>query len=146
METGVLPHLPSLKPEISETPLEFLKSPGFFSILASSAFLVGLEELRPVAREPKGACRSYWPDGAWQLPLQEARHNCTACHSCVLISAAPADPMHPLLYWFLLGLWSLITYTCSWGRQTGLGETAPPLSSPLPSARAFFELSPWSWI
>lgn len=55
------------------------------------------------------------------LPLQEAQHNCTACHSRILLSVSQADPAHPPLYWFLLGLQSLITYTCSWETQLLLG-------------------------
>ena len=66
--------------------------------------------------------------------LQEAQHNCTACHSCVPLSVSQADPMHPPLYWFLLGLRHLITYTCSWEMQAWLrgegpfNEVSPPHS------------------
>lgn len=51
-----------------------------------------------------------------------------------------ADPAHPPLYWFLLGLQKLITYTCSWEMQAGLrgdGEKAPPIRSPLPQPGLF---------
>ena len=37
--------------------------------------------------------------------------------------------MHPPLYWFLLGLQSLITYACCWEMQAGLRGDAPPTRS-----------------
>lgn len=77
-------------------------------------------------------------------PLQEAQHNCTACHSRVPLSVSQVDPMHPPLYWFLLGLRSLITYTCSWEMQAWLRGEGPSNEVSPPTAGAFMELPPWS--
>lgn len=78
--------------------------------------------------------------------LQEAQHNCTACHSCIPLSVSQADPTHPPLYWFLLGLRSLITYTCSWEMQAWLRGEGPSDEVSFFAVVAFTELPPWSWI
>lgn len=92
--------------------------------------LVGLEESRPVGGGGEAAGHA-GQAGPSLPPLQEAQHNCTACHSCGLLSVSPADLAHPPLYWFLLGLRSLITYTCSWELQAGLrGDGPSPEVSP----------------
>lgn len=50
------------------------------------------------------------------------------------------------LYWFLLGLQSLITYTCSWEMQAWLKGESPFDEVSPPTAGAFLELPPWSWV
>lgn len=46
------------------------------------------------------------------------------------------------LYWFLLGLQSLITYTCSWEMQAWRREKAPSMGSPLPQQGPFWTCLP----
>ena len=136
------PHQPGPSPTAC-SPLLFLL-PAFPTLPRSWGWgrgLVGLEEWRPAG----GGGKPLDGTGAGRAgpPL------CCLCRrlSIIALPVTPAshylsqaDPAHPPLYWFLLGLQKLITYTCSWEMQAGLrgdGEKAPPIRSPLPQPGLF---------
>lgn len=65
----------------------------------------------------------------------------------LLVTTASRYLSHRLtqpLYWFLLGLWSLIIYTCSWEIQAWLRGESPFHEVSPPTAGAFIEMPPWS--